>query len=375
MKISVLDNIATIPKETWNRLVDDNDPFTTHSFLRVLEDSKSVHERTGWVPMHIAVWEQNELIAAMPLYLKNHSYGEYIFDWSWAEAAQQNNLPYYPKLLSAVPFTPATGNRLLLSDAESTEQAQMLIQGAKAVAQATKASSIHLLFTPKSHKNLLKDSDLFPRLSQQFHWTNPGCTSFEEWLALFRTKDRKKIRAERRKAQQSVESIYSVPGTELTEEQIESIWFFYQETCQRKWGRPYLTKAFFRSLNQELADISLVFFAENEGRIVASSLCFQRGQHLYGRYWGAEEFYDSLHFELCYHQPIQACLEHGWTRFEAGAQGEHKLKRGLLACETHSLHCLEHPGLHKAVEDFCQREALGIKQYITERNQHSPLKI
>ena len=215
---------------------------------------------------------------------------------------------------------------------------------------------------------------LHRRETLQFHWNNPQVDSFDAWLAHFKSKDRKKMRAERRKAHQGVDRIACVHGKDLTEKDISTIWTCYQETTTRKWGRAYLQHGFFRALNNTLADLTRVFFAYKADSIVAVSLCFERGQHLYGRYWGALEDIDSLHFELCYHQPIQYCIEHGLQKFEAGAQGEHKLKRGLLATSVYSWHWLEHPGLHHGVGAFLEEESAVTQQNIARNNQHSPLK-
>ena len=340
-----------------------------------MEASFAVGKQAGWLPLHIGLRDsQKKLIGALPLYLKNHSYGEYIFDWAWADASERAGLPYYPKLVSAIPFTPATGSRLLLEDSQNKEYAEQLWQGALAVQQATNASSIHLLFTPTEHRDTLSNIKLIPRSSLQFHWSNPNISSFEEWLSLFKTKTRKNVRAERRKAKNSVDRIFWLQGSELETKHIETIWSFYQHTSNRKWGQAYLPKAFFQKLNKELAHLTWICFAEKDSQLVAGSLCFQKDQHLYGRYWGCLDFFDSLHFELCYHQPIELCIQKGWQKFEAGAQGEHKLKRGLLARETHSLHWLHHSGLHNAIERYCAQEALETKKQLQYFLQHSPLK-
>ena len=343
--------------------------------MAALEKTSAVGQSAGWLPLHIVLRdEEGLLVGALPLYLKNHSYGEYIFDWSWADASERSGIPYYPKLVSAIPFTPASGNRLLLSDPCSEELAAGLWRGVQAVIQATKASSVHLLFTPESHHSILNKQSFISRKTSQFHWHNRDYESFDHWLSCFKTKARKNVRAERRKASNAVDRLYWLSGAELTSKHIETIWNFYQDTTSRKWGQPYLPRAFFSELGQSLADLTLVCFAEKDGELVASSLCFQKGEHLYGRYWGCKDKIDGLHFELCYHQPIALCIQQGWKKFEAGAQGEHKLKRGLLPTVTHSLHWLRHQGLHNAISDYCEREANDTERRIQLLQTHSPLK-
>ncbi len=370
--VEILSTLEAISPLEWDTLVSPNDPFCTHAFLSTLETSGSVGQQSGWLPCHIIIREGERLVAAMPLYLKDNSYGEYIFDWGWAEASERAGIPYYPKLVCAVPFTPATGSRLLIHpDEDAAHWKPILVNVAKQVADQTNAHSIHWLCT--DHPTPPDDS-VHRRETLQFHWHNPQVSTFEEWLSKFKTKDRKKIRAERRKAKQGVDQIQCVHGKDLTDTQIATIWNCYQDTTMRKWGRPYLQHGFFASLNTTLASLTRVFFAYKDQQIVAVSLCFERGQHLYGRYWGCLEDIDSLHFELCYHAPIEYCLEHGLQKFEAGAQGEHKLKRGLLATSVHSWHWLEHPGLHHGVGEFLQEEIAVTQQNIHAYNAHSPLK-
>ena len=390
--VEILSSLENIDPEKWDALVGSNNPFCSHAFLSALEISGSVGPHSGWVPCHIWVCAPNETtdshsnqstaIAAMPLYLKNNSYGEYIFDWSWAEASERAGIPYYPKLVSAVPFTPASGERLLVStDLPEDEQhfwRKRLLEIAQQLAEQIPAHSVHWLCTNHPYPPL---SSLHRRETLQFHWNNPfiegsskAIHTFEQWLQGFTTKDRKNIRSERRRAQSNVDRISCVQGHDLRSEQIDSLWAAYQDTASRKWGRPYLTRAFFELLNQRLAPYTLVFFAYRNQEIVASSLCFQRGNHLYGRYWGCTEELPFLHFELCYHQPIEYCLQHGLHKFEAGAQGEHKLKRGLLPTSVHSWHWFQHDGLHQGVGDFLEEEIEATQRSILQYMKHSPLK-
>ncbi len=372
LSVDVLENLSTIAPEEWDALVDENNPFCTHAFLHTLERSNSVGRMSGWLPCHIVIRDGEQLLAAMPLYLKNNSYGEYIFDWSWADASERSGIPYFPKLVSAVPFTPASGNRLLIHPSVDREEfSSTLIQVAHQIADETGAHSIHWLCVSEPEP---PSTGIERRETLQFHWNNPGSTSFDDWLQNFKSKDRKKMRAERRKAQQNVDRIECLSGAELTDEHISIIWECYQDTISRKWGQPYLTREFFEDLNGSLSDITRVFLAHKSGSIVASSLCFERGQHLYGRYWGTVLEADSLHFEMCYHQPIEYCIQKGYSKFEAGAQGEHKLKRGLLPTAIHSWHWLEHPGLHDSVSTFLEDERSAVQSTINYHLQHSPLK-
>ncbi len=371
--LHVCSSMTEINEKDWNALTDSNDPFSQHSFLSALENSQSVHPHTGWLPLHILLKNnQQELIGATPLYMKSHSYGEYIFDWSWADASERSGIPYYPKLSSAIPFTPATGRRLLLKY-PSEDAIKALEHGLLTVGEHTQSHSHHVLFCNEEDLNLLSERYI-RRLSYQFHWTNPKVECFDQWLEMFRSKDRKKVKSERKKAQTIVDQIYWLQGNELTQNHIETVWSFYNDTCSRKWGQPYLKKQFFDELNKSLSNLTWICFAEKNNQIVASSLCFQRGSHLYGRYWGCSKELDCLHFELCYHQPIELCIQKNWTRFEAGAQGTHKLKRGLLHSPTYSLHQLNSSGLHNCVAEYIKQENAQIKAQMNEFQSHAPLK-
>lgn len=372
MEIRIVDGIDKIDAHSWDSFVSPDDPFGRHAFLHALETSKSVDESTGWIPCHIELTDNGKTAGVAPLYLKTHSYGEYIFDWGWAQGAERAGLRYYPKLLNAIPFTPATGGRLF---SHTREGKTMLWQAMSQLCGQFGASSAHVLFLPEEEFRIAQKSPkTIPRLTYQFHWSNPGVQNFDQWLALFRAKSRKKVLVERKRAQEGVDRIYHIRGDELSKHHIEKIWGFYCSTIDKKWATPYLTRDFFNQLTTTLADQTLVFLAEKDNKIIASSLCFQRGKHLYGRYWGCSEFAKFLHFELCYHQPIELCIRNGWTRFEAGAQGQHKLKRGLLPAYTYSVHQLVHPGLHHAVDQAMKQENKMVEREVQRQSQHSPLK-
>ncbi|MFT4977587.1 MAG: putative N-acyltransferase [Myxococcota bacterium] len=375
MEVSVVDQISRVSAVEWDALAGADNPFIEHAFLHALEESGSVGGASGWVPAHVLVRDEGALVAAAPLYVKEHSYGEYIFDWGWAEASQRAGIPYYPKLVCAVPFTPATGRRLLSAgDAPTPEQARALVAGFHAVADATKAMSIHMLFSTEAERGLLAEEHRFiPRTTQQFHWHNNNYKSFDHWLEAFRSKDRKNARRERRRAMESIDRIRVVRGDEVTVAEWQVIRAFYQDTTSRKWGQAYLTDKFFDLIGPLLGQRALVFLAEKDDEIVASALTFQKGRHLYGRYWGGQPGFKDLHFELCYHRPIEECIRNGWTLFEAGAQGSHKVKRGLMPAPTWSAHWLRHTGLSDAVGRAMEQEDHMVRAQI-DATEHGPFR-
>jgi len=350
--------MTQISAEQWNALVPPNDPFTRHEFLLALEDSGSVGEGTGWVPCHVLVQDGDELIAALPLYLKSHSYGEYIFDWAWASAAQRAGLAYFPKLLGAVPFTPATGRRILTGERPlDQELCSAIAQGLEKLAGQVGAPSFHLLFVTEEEQEALSQQDgLIGRMTHQYHWENKGYADFEAWTATFRSRRRKELLRERLVPKRLEVEVSVLRGDELKDQQWQAIEAFYCSTIEKKGAYPYLTPTFFELLRQRLSHLVLALVAEHQGEPVAMSLCFQQGQHLYGRYWGCDEDFRRLHFELCYHRPIELCIQNGWTRFEAGAQGPHKIRRGLLPSATYSVHWIAHTGLRAAVQQAIEMD-------------------
>ena len=358
VEVTVINGLDEVPAVEWNALAGTDNPFVEHSFLLALETSGSVGEGTGWTPCHVLVRDTGILVGAMPLYVKTHSYGEYIFDWAWANAAQRYGIEYYPKLVCAVPFTPATGPRLLLRGG-APEQGVVggLLSGVHAVAEQVGASSFHVLFCSEEERGLLAKAGLLPRLTYQYHWENRGWSTFESYLGTFRSTPRRLVRKERREAAANGLEVRTLRGHELTGAQLDHLYAFYRDTTGRKGAIPYLTQPFFRALNTSLRDSALVALAQDGARPVAGALSFQRGDHLYGRYWGCLQDFDKLHFELCYYRHIELCIEHGWTRFEAGAQGQHKIKRGLMPSPTYSAHWIRDPGLAEAVADYLPREA------------------
>jgi uncharacterized protein len=386
MTLEVLESLRGVTATEWDALVPPNDPFTTHAFLGALEESGCVGPGTGWVPRHVVLrGASGALVGAMPLYLKDDSYGEYIFDWAWAEAAHGAGMPYYPKLVSAVPFTPATGARLLVKPGRPRGPVvSRLIEGARTLAAQEDASSIHLLFLTESELAEVGEGwcaelggamdGFLPRLSYQFNWQNRGYRDFEHYLAAFRSPARKQVRRERRRLAGSELQLVTLQGAELDDAQWQALWSFYRDTTSRKWGQAYLNEGFFQRLRSELSQHVWATLAQVGDRVVAGALLLQRGQHLYGRYWGALEDHDGLHFELCYYRPIELCIQQGWTRFEAGAQGVHKLKRGLLPGMTYSAHWIADPALRQGVAEYVLREALVVKREVRRLDEHGPFR-
>jgi predicted N-acyltransferase len=393
MKIRLLEGLDDLDPEAWDAIAGPDDPFSTYAFLSTLEQSGSVGPGSGWHPVHITVWEggdedaepsrtpgeRERLVGALPLYVKEHSYGEYIFDWGWADASMRLGQPYYPKLVAMAPVTPATGTRLLVhpeAEAKRREIVGAMLVGALEVAEQIEASSIHFLYVTKAERDLLLDlhPEMMPRLSMQYHWHNDGYRDFDDYLAAFRSSARKNLRKERKKIAKAGLDVRVLEGPEMGPTEWRMLHRFYRDTASRKWGRPYLTRRFFELAPEQLKDIAVGVFAYRDGEPVAATLNFERGKHLYGRYWGCLEDHDMLHFELCYYQLIERAIARGATRFEAGAQGQHKIKRGLMPSRIHSVHWVRDPALRAAVQDFLPREAMGTEREILELSAHGPFK-
>lgn len=378
LEISIAPGLAGVEPTSWDALVHPDDPFCTWAFLRLLETSGSACAETGWQPAHALAHEAGQLVGAAPAYVKGHSYGEYIFDWGWAQAAERSRIPYYPKVVSSVPFTPATGRRLLSHperDRSLTEPA--VWAGLRHLADASESSGVHVLFLTDEERAGIagRDPGAIPRLTHQFHWTNQGDASWDAWLSRFRAKVRKETRRERAAPDKLGVELRVVPGDQLEAADWDALEGFYRATVDKKWSHHYLTEAWFAEARTALRHLAMGILAvDTAGRRVAGALCFQRGRRLYGRYWGCLPGYEKLHFEICYHRPIALCIERGWERFEAGAQGMHKLRRGLLPAPTHSLHWLRHGGLSGAVRDFCAREATEHRRQMDALAHHGPFR-
>lgn len=379
IEISVLGGMADITPAEWDSLAcpegtPPDDPFTTHRFLKALEDSRSVGPGTGWQPRHLLARQDGRLIAAMPLYAKGHSQGEYVFDHSWAHAYERAGGDYYPKLQAAVPFTPATGRRFLtLAGMQETGQAA-LVEGAVRLAAENRLSSLHITFCTSDEAASGQAMGLLHRTGQQFHWFNRGYKDFDDFLACLSSRKRKAIRRERAGAQGFGGDIHQLTGDQIKPEHWDAFWQFYQDTGARKWGRPYLSRAFFDEVQAHMRDDVLLVLAERDGRWVAGALNFIGRDALFGRYWGAIEHHPFLHFELCYYQAIDFAIARGLGRVEAGAQGEHKLARGYLPVATHSLHWLAEDGFRRAVQQFLAEERRAVDQDIEILTSYGPFK-
>lgn len=352
----VSSSVGQFDAAEWDALAGDN-PFVSHAFLTALEDSASVGEGTGWAPAPITIVDgQDRLIAALPAYLKDHSQGEYVFDHAWADAWHRAGGNYYPKLQIAVPFTPATGPRLLIAD---PALAAPLLRAAEALCEQNGLSSAHATFIEPEQVPLFEQAGWLMRSDIQFHWINQGYRTFDDFLGALSSRKRKDLRKERAAAQAGVE-IRHLTGDEIQPEHWDAFWHFYQDTGARKWGRPYLTREAFDLFGERMGDQILLIMAFADGRPIAGALNFIGPDALYGRYWGAVVDKPFLHFELCYYQAIDAALARGLARVEAGAQGGHKLARGYQPVQTWSAHHIVHPGFREAVADFLERERAGV---------------
>ena len=335
-----------------------DNPFLTHEFLYSLELSKSVGRRAGWEPRHLLAQNgKGDLVGAAPCYLKSHSRGEYVFDRSWAEAYERAGGSYYPKLQVAVPFTPATGPRLLIRPGAQTEVVRsVLTAGLVALCGELEASSVHVTFLPEAQARFLADQGFLLRTDQQFHWENAGYASFEDFLAALAARKRKLIRRERKEALANGITVHWLTGRDLTEGVWDAFFDFYMETGSRKWGRPYLTREFYSLVGEKMRDRILLIMTKRAGRWIAGAINFIGADTLYGRHWGAIEHHPFLHFEVCYYQAIEFAIQHRLARVEAGAQGEHKLARGYLPVTTYSAHFIADPALRRAIADYLQHE-------------------
>lgn len=350
------------------------DPFTTHRFLLALERSGSVGPGTGWTPRHLAARAGGEIIATLPLYAKGHSQGEYIFDHNWAQAWERAGGRYYPKLQAAVPFTPATGRRFLTRPGFIDSGRAALVQGMVHLASENRLSSAHVTFCTADEAQAGSALGLLHRVTQQFHWENRDFNTFEDFLQALSSRKRKTIRKERHVAQGFGGTIHALTGDRIEPEHWDAFWHFYQDTGSRKWGRPYLTRAFFDEAQETLRDDILLMLAERDGRWVAGALNFIGRDTLYGRYWGCVEDHPCLHFELCYYQAIDFALAHGMARVEAGAQGEHKLARGYLPTPVHSLHWIADAGFRDAVAQYLRAERAAIDEEIEVLTAYGPFR-
>jgi hypothetical protein len=375
LTLRVVENLAEIPAAQWDALHQaqpGNTPFLAHAFLLALQDSGCATPATGWRAQFLTLWQDNQLSGAMPLYFKTHSWGEFVFDWAWAEAYQRHGLNYYPKLVSSIPFTPVSGARLL---AESDAVRAQLIEAALQLAKDSGASSLHSLFPPEAQAHEMQRHGMLLRRGVQLHWHNPGYTDFTDYLAGMRRDKRKKIQQERRRVNDAGIRFQRLRGEQVTPQHWAFFMRCYAQTHQQFNSPLALNLDFFLRIGQTMPENILLIVALNKDeQPIASALNFYDDHALYGRSWGTLEYHDGLHFETCYYQAIEFCIANKIATFEGGAQGEHKLARGFLPVTTWSAHWLAHPRFANAVEEFLQRETGGIERYIDELNEGSPFK-
>ncbi len=355
---------------------DRDHPFIRHAFLLALEESGSAVGRTGWAGAHLlARDEAGALLACAPAYLKAHSQGEYVFDHSWADAYQRAGGTYYPKVQVSVPFTPATGRRLLVRPGPRAQEArEALVAGLRALRREADASSVHVTFLPKDEWDMLGAAGFLQRTDQQFHWLNEGYGSYDDFLGALASRKRKALKKERREAVAAGIEIERLTGAAITEAHWDAFFRFYMDTGSRKWGRPYLTRTFFSLVGERMADRVLLVMAKREGRYIAGAINFIGADALYGRNWGCVEQHPFLHFEVCYHQAIDFAIERGLARVEAGAQGEHKLARGYRPVTSYSAHDIADPSLRRAVAQYLDRERMHVEAINEELEEMAPFR-
>lgn len=378
LRATIHASTAAIPASDWNALLPStngrpDNPFLDHALFLALEESGSATARTGWQPQHILLTSGDKPLGLLPLFLKSHSQGEYVFDHGWADAFQRAGGDYYPKLQCAVPFTPVTAPKFLVAN-DNPELKQALLDTAATLAARNSVSSVHATFVPEADADLAREAGWLYRTDTQFHWHNQGFKSFEDYLETLSSRHRKVTRRERRDALADGLTVRWLTGSDLTEDVWDTFFDFYMDTGNRKWGRPYLNRAFFSLLSKAMADRILLMFAYDGTEPVAGTLSLIGHDTLYGRYWGATRQVPFLHFELCYYQAIDFAVQHGLKTVEAGAQGEHKLARGYEPTTTRSVHWIGHPGLRAAIADFLERERTAVRHEQDVLAEYAPFR-
>jgi len=372
-RLEQLTTLAAIDAAAWNVLAGDS-PFLRHEFLLALEQSGCVGEGTAWHPCYLVARDEHGVSGAMPLYIKYDSHGEFVFDWSWADAYERGGRPYYPKLVAAIPFTPATGQRLLLRPDVAGDVATALLDAARQVAADVGASSLHVLFPTEPERQLLERAGLLTRKSCQFHWTNAGYRDFDDFVGRFSSDKRKKVKRERRRVAEAGVVFEHLRGDEPTAADWDAIVEFYSRTFLRRGREPYLNREFFAAIATTMPNNLLVILARHHGTPIAAAICFRSSTTLYGRYWGSVGDFHSLHFETCYYQGIDYCIRERLDRFEPGTQGEHKIARGFTPQPTWSCHWLRDANFHAAVGAFLTRETRHVDAYMDELSEHAPYR-
>jgi predicted N-acyltransferase len=369
-EFTIIDSLESVEPAQWQALAGDN-PTLSYAFLHALHETNCASPHTGWTPRYLVLHRDGALQAAMPLYLKDHSRGEYVFDHAWADAFHRNGIPYYPKLLSAVPFTPVTGSRLL---ARTQEDRQLLARAALQVARQLGTSSLHILFPDEQDRQALADAGFMLREGVQFHWENAGYADFDAFLSSMKMEKRKKLKQDRRRVLDAGIGFEHLAGSQITDEALRFFYSCYVSTYEAHYSKPYLSLKFFQRILREQPDSLMIVLAKRAGQPVAVALNLVGGNIMYGRYWGTQEFVSGLHFETCYVQSIEYCIRHGIARFEGGAQGVHKMSRGLVPTPTWSAHWVADRRFADAIADFLAQETAAMDDYIDELAEHVPFK-
>lgn len=374
MKVKQINSMAQVNGEDWNRLAGDAYPFLRHEFLLALEQSGSVCEQTGWLPAHLLVMDEDKLVAFMPLYLKQHSYGEYVFDHQWAQAYQQQGIHYYPKWLTAIPLTPCQGTRIIHAAIDPLEVAQLLLTFIKQLSEQLGISSWHCLFPDRQQVELFRSLGLSIREGVQFHWFNQDYRDFNDFLHSLNASKRKMLKRERRRVSEQGVRMLRIAGQDVSELQWQTFFRFYTMTYLKRGAQPYLNLAFFQQIAATMGEQLLLVLAIKGDDTIAAALSFVGQDTLYGRYWGCYEQYNSLHFEACYYQGLDYCIERGLKRFDSGAQGEHKISRGFEPITTYSAHWIKDAQFAKAIEHFLTREQKAVQHYKQDAAAYLPFK-
>lgn len=374
MKLKICRQISDIPAAQWNALIEHHNPFLRHEFLRALENHGCVSQRLGWQPCHIALFENDQLKAAMPLYEKYNSSGEFVFDHTWADAFHRNGIHYYPKLVCAVPHTPTLGQRLLCKTEHQQEMFPLLLQASLKLAQQIGASSVHCLFPTAPAQDFMRTAGLSIRHDCQFHWQNQRYQDFDHFLSKLTSKKRKNIRQERRKVAQAGITFRLLDGHTASPQDWVNFNGFYQRTFLEKRNTPKFNLEFFMEVAEQLPQQTFLVLADHGNQCVAGALMYRSDTHLYGRHWGASEHYSGLHFEACYYQGIDYCIRENLQWFEPGAQGEHKISRGFLPTRTVSAHWIAHSGFSGPIADFCAEEQIAVKDYMAMLEESNPYR-
>jgi predicted N-acyltransferase len=370
--ILVQSSIDDISATQWNALVRNNYPFLQHAFLQGMESYACVGEHVGWIPRHLVYLKDGRIAGAMPLYEKHNSWGEFVFDHAWADAYQRYGSEYYPKLVNAIPFTPATGQRILLAGDTEEETARLLVTAANTLVERGEYSGVHCLFPSTEDYRILNQQHAVSRYDCQFHWHNRGYTSFDDFLGTLKSRKRKNIKQERRKVVESSVEIRRLDGNSATERDWSDFTRLYEKIYDRKYGMPAFNQSFFMSIARSMPNQVQLVLASRNQQCLAGALMYCDDTTLYGRHWGCDRYIDSLHFEVCYYQGIEICIERGLQRFDPGAQGEHKISRGFIPTRTRSLHWMAQSPFNQAIIQFVTREQSGVQRYIEAVTAHSP---